>query len=106
MDFTFAQVQVRDAVVDYSGNCGNMSAAVGPFAVEEGIVSVPQAGEAVVRIHQDTRKILDDPNFRQKQLIDKGYDVVGSSPDEFAAYIKKDSESRARAVKISGAKAE
>jgi tripartite-type tricarboxylate transporter receptor subunit TctC len=62
--------------------------------------------EAVARIHQDTRKILDDPEYRQKQLIDKGYDVVGSSPDDFAAYIKKDSENRARAVRISGAKAE
>jgi len=62
--------------------------------------------EAVTRIYQDTRKILDEPEYRQKQLIDKGYDVVGSSPAEFAAYIKQDSEHRARAVKISGAKAE
>jgi tripartite-type tricarboxylate transporter receptor subunit TctC len=62
--------------------------------------------EAVQRLYADTRKILDDPEFRQKQLIDKGYDVVGSSPTEFAAYIKRDSQSRARAVKISGAKAE
>jgi tripartite-type tricarboxylate transporter receptor subunit TctC len=62
--------------------------------------------EAVERIYADTKKILDDPEFRQKQLIDKGYDVVGSSPAEFAAYIKRDSESRARAVKISGAKAD
>jgi tripartite-type tricarboxylate transporter receptor subunit TctC len=63
-------------------------------------------GEVVNRIYQDTRKIIEEPEFRQKQLIDKGYDVVGSSPEEFAAYIKKDSESRARAVRISGAKAE
>jgi tripartite-type tricarboxylate transporter receptor subunit TctC len=62
--------------------------------------------EAVNRIYEDTRKILEEPEFRQKQLIDKGYDVVGSSPEDFAAYIKKDSESRARAVRISGAKAE
>jgi tripartite-type tricarboxylate transporter receptor subunit TctC len=62
--------------------------------------------EAVERIYADTKKILDDAEFRQKQLIDKGYDVVGSSPAEFAAYIRRDSESRARAVKISGAKAE
>src|SRR5258706_1390240 len=62
--------------------------------------------EAVERIYADTKKILDDPEFRQKQLIDKGYDLVGSSPAEFAAYIKRDTESRARAVKISGAKAE
>jgi tripartite-type tricarboxylate transporter receptor subunit TctC len=62
--------------------------------------------EAVARIYNDTRKILEDPEFRQKQLVARGYDVVGSSPEEFAAYIRKDSESRARAVKISGAKAE
>jgi tripartite-type tricarboxylate transporter receptor subunit TctC len=62
--------------------------------------------EAVARIYQDTKKVLEDPEFRQKQLIDRGYDVVGSGPEEFAAYIRKDSESRARAVRISGAKAE
>src|SRR5687768_1024760 len=69
-------------------------------------VSAGSPREAVTRIYQDTKKILDEPEFRQKQLIARGYDVVGSAPEEFAAYIRKDSESRARAVKISGAKAE
>jgi tripartite-type tricarboxylate transporter receptor subunit TctC len=62
--------------------------------------------EAVSKIFSDVKRVLDDADFRQKQLIEKGYDPVGSSPDEFAAYIRKDSESRGRAVKISGAKAE
>ena len=62
--------------------------------------------DAVSRIHADVKAILSDPDFRQKQLIDRGYDVVGSSPEAFAAYIAKDSQSRARAVKVSGAKAE
>ena len=62
--------------------------------------------EAVARIYQDTRKVLGESDFRQKQLVEKGYEVVGSPPDEFVNYLKKDSESRARAVKISGAKAE
>jgi tripartite-type tricarboxylate transporter receptor subunit TctC len=62
--------------------------------------------DAVARIHTDAKKIIEEPEFRQKQLVEKGYDVVGSSPAEFVAYIRKDSESRARAVKISGAKAE
>src|ERR1700676_439182 len=34
VDYTFAQVLVKEACVDYSGNCGNMSSAVGPFAVD------------------------------------------------------------------------
>jgi tripartite-type tricarboxylate transporter receptor subunit TctC len=62
--------------------------------------------EAVTRLYQDTRRILEDAEFRQKQLVDRGYEVVGSAPEPFAAYIRKDSESRARAVRISGAKAE
>jgi tripartite-type tricarboxylate transporter receptor subunit TctC len=62
--------------------------------------------EAVSRIYADVKRVLDEPEFRQRQLIDRGYDVVGSSPDEFSAYIRQDRESRGRAVKISGAKAE
>ncbi len=61
---------------------------------------------AVEELYQKTRAILEEPEFRQKQLIDKGYEVVGSSPQEFAAYMRKDFESRGRAVKISGARAE
>jgi len=50
--------------------------------------------------------VIEEPEFRQKQLVDKGYEVVGSSPKEFGLYLKKDRENRGRAVKISGAKAE
>lgn len=58
VDYTFAQISIKDATVDYSGNCGNMSSAIGPFAVEEGLVPMPD-GEAVVRIHNtNTNKII------------------------------------------------
>src|SRR5215472_12593583 len=58
IDYTFAQIGVRDASVDYSANCGNMSSAVGPFALDEGLV--PASGsEATVRIHNtNTSKII------------------------------------------------
>jgi tripartite-type tricarboxylate transporter receptor subunit TctC len=62
--------------------------------------------ESVTRIYQDTKKVVEEPEFRQKELILKGYEVVASSPEEFVNYLKKDSENRARAVRISGAKAE
>src|SRR5688500_11028118 len=62
--------------------------------------------EAVARIHADVKKILDEPEFRQKQLIDRGYEVIGSTPEEFSVFLKTDFQSRGRAVKISGAKAE
>ncbi len=58
IDYTFAQVSVRDAAVDYSGNCGNMSSGMGPFAVDEGLVDV-SGDKTIVRIHNtNTRKII------------------------------------------------
>jgi hypothetical protein len=58
IDYTFAQVQIQQAAVGYRGNCGNMSSAVGPFAVDEGIVR-PDGDTAVVRIfNTNTSKII------------------------------------------------
>jgi 2-methylaconitate cis-trans-isomerase PrpF len=58
IDYTFAQVAVDRPVVDWGANCGNLSSAVGPFAVDEGLIDVPD-GEALVRIHQvNTKKII------------------------------------------------
>jgi 2-methylaconitate cis-trans-isomerase PrpF len=58
IDYTFAQIQIREAVVDYRGNCGNMSSAVGPFAVDEGLVR-PNGDTATVRIfNTNTGKII------------------------------------------------
>ena len=42
VDYTFAQVLIDSARVDYNGNCGNMSSAIGPFALDEGLVPRPQ----------------------------------------------------------------
>lgn len=51
VDYTFAQVSFDKDMVDYGGNCGNISSAVGPYAIDEGLV---EAVEPVteVRIHQ------------------------------------------------------
>ena len=58
VDYLFAQVAVDKPVVDWSSNCGNLSSAVGPFAVDEGLVRVAD-GQALVRIHQvNTRRII------------------------------------------------
>lgn len=58
IDYTFAQIQIREPRVDYRSNCGNMSSAVGPFAVDEGLVR-PNGDSAMVRIfNTNTRKII------------------------------------------------
>jgi 2-methylaconitate isomerase len=59
VDYTFAQIGVRDTFVDYGANCGNMSSAVGPFALDEGLVAAPNGNEAAIRIHNtNTSKII------------------------------------------------
>ncbi|NQW11245.1 MAG: PrpF family protein [Alphaproteobacteria bacterium] len=63
VDYTFAQVSVDRPVVDYGANCGNMSAAVGPFAVDEGLVAVAD-GEAVVRVYNTNTDKLYHARFR------------------------------------------
>ena len=58
IDYTFAQVQVKEARVTYDINCGNMSSAMGPFAVDEGLLPIT-GDEALVRIHNtNTKKII------------------------------------------------
>ena len=59
VDYTFAQIAVDRAEVDYAGNYGNMSSAIGPFALDEGLMPAPAEGDAVVRIHNtNTGKII------------------------------------------------
>jgi len=55
VDYLFGQVSIDKPFVDWSGNCGNLSSAVGSFAIASGLVEaerVPQDGMAVVRIWQ------------------------------------------------------
>ena len=55
VDYLFGQVSIDKPFVDWSGNCGNLSAAVGSFAISSGLVDparLPQNGTAVVRIWQ------------------------------------------------------
>lgn len=79
VDYLFAQVGVSEPVVDFSGNCGNISSAVGPFAVDEGLV---RATEPVtkVRIHQVNTKrliIAEVPVANGKALVEGDFAIDG-----------------------------
>ncbi|MDX2320376.1 MAG: 2-methylaconitate cis-trans isomerase PrpF [Moritella sp.] len=55
VDYLFGQVSIEKAFVDWSGNCGNLSSAVGAFAIHQGLIDnnrIPFNGHAVVRIWQ------------------------------------------------------
>ena len=58
VDYTFGQVEVTRASVDYRGNCGNISSAIGPFAIDEGLVPAREPA-TVVRVHNtNTGKLI------------------------------------------------
>ena len=55
VDYLYGQVPINDNFIDWSGNCGNLSAAVGPFAIANGMIDparVPRDGICAVRIWQ------------------------------------------------------
>ncbi|CAM3631911.1 2-methylaconitate cis-trans isomerase PrpF [Vibrio aquimaris] len=55
VDYLFGQISIDKALVDWSGNCGNLSAAVGPFAIHTGLMPserIPKNGTAAVRVWQ------------------------------------------------------
>ncbi len=79
VDYTFGQVLVGEPVVDYSGNCGNMSSAVGPFAVDEGLVA-SSGDRATVRIHNtNTSKLIvaEFPLRDGRAAVEGDYELQG-----------------------------
>ena len=62
VDYTFGQVAVGEPLVDYGGNCGNLTSAIGPFAVDEGLVRTGD-GEARLRLYNTNSDKLIEARF-------------------------------------------
>jgi len=88
VDYFFCQVAIDKDFVDMSGNCGNLSSAVGPFAIHEGLVSnVPRDGICCVRIWQANIKktilcYVSMENGRVKEMGDYYIDGVAFPAQE------------------------
>ncbi|TQI33200.1 2-methylaconitate cis-trans isomerase PrpF [Pseudomonas aeruginosa] len=74
VDYRFGQVAIDQPVIDWSGNCGNLTSAVGLFAIAEGLVDAPANGIAVVKIWQAniSSKIIAHVPMRDGQVIEEG----------------------------------
>ena len=74
VDYLFGAIAIDAPVIDWSGNCGNLSAAVGPFAITSGLVAAPADGTAVVRIWQANiaKKIVSHVPMRGGEVIELG----------------------------------
>jgi tripartite-type tricarboxylate transporter receptor subunit TctC len=62
--------------------------------------------DLVAALHGEVTRLLREPDFLQKEVVAKGYELVASSPEEFAAFLPADSRRNAQAVKVSGARAD
>ncbi len=74
VDYLFGQVAMDKPFIDWSGNCGNLTAAVGPFSVSEGLVAAPRDGIATVRIWQanTARGIVARVPVKDGQVVEEG----------------------------------
>ena len=79
VEYTFAQVSVDQPIVDYGANCGNLSSAVGPFAVDEGLVRVAD-GDVLVRLfNTNSQKYIHSrfPVSRGSAITSGDYKIPG-----------------------------
>jgi len=79
VDYNFIQIAVDQPIAEWNNNCGNLSGAVGPYAVQEGIIK-PKEGENKIRIYQvNTDKIIHSTfNVKDgKPEIEGNYTIAG-----------------------------
>ena len=74
VDYLFGQVSIDRALVDWSGNCGNLTSAVGPFAIHRGLIDAPRDGLATVTIWQANvqKKIVAHVPMRDGEVQELG----------------------------------
>ncbi len=79
IDYLFGQVNMVEPMIDYVGNCGNISSAVGPFAIDEGLVKAVEP-VTTVRIHQVNTKsviIAEVPVKGNKAEVEGNHTILG-----------------------------
>ncbi|WP_233855131.1 2-methylaconitate cis-trans isomerase PrpF [Paraburkholderia sp. HD33-4] len=74
VDYLFGAASIENPVIDWSGNCGNLTSAVGPFAIAQGLVDAPKDGFATVRIWQANinAKIIAHVPMKDGEVVEDG----------------------------------
>ena len=84
VDYTFAQVSLSTPSVDWGRNCGNLSGAVGPFAVDESLVKAFEPFTTVRIYNTNTKKII-NATFSVK---DGRFSFIGFSKEQSIPFLK------------------
>ncbi|KUZ38062.1 2-methylaconitate cis-trans isomerase PrpF [Burkholderia territorii] len=74
VDYLFGAASIENPVIDWSGNCGNLTSAVGPFAIAQGFAKAPENGVATVRIWQANinAKIIAHVPMKDGEVVEDG----------------------------------
>ena len=80
IDLTFGQVMINEPLVDYRINCGNISAGVGPFAIDEGLVPAVEPVTTIRIFNTNTQKVITAyvPVKNGKAVVAGDYQVAGA----------------------------
>lgn len=88
VDYTFGYVGINDAVVDYEGNCGNMSSGVGPFAIAKGLVPVEEPVTKVRIYNTNTKKIIEaEIPVKNGDIVTEGNYAIDGVPGTGAKIV-------------------
>lgn len=79
VESTFGQVDIANPLVDWGGNCGNLTAAVGPFAIDEGLVRAVEPATSVRIYNTNTKKtiVAAVPTAEGRALAEGDYTIPG-----------------------------
>ncbi len=79
VDYLFGHVAIKEPVIDYSGNCGNLTSAVGVFAIEQGLVENVTSPITAVRVWQENlgqRIVVNVPVDEQGNVVTAGHQSI------------------------------
>lgn len=88
LDYTFVQVGVDAPVADYKGNCGNLTSAVAPFGIHEGLAQAIEPVASVVLWNTNTRKrIVAEVQCRNGEVVEEGDAAIDGVPGTGAPIV-------------------
>jgi 2-methylaconitate isomerase len=90
VDYLFGHVAIKEPIIDYSGNCGNLTSAVGVFAIEQGLVDNVTSPITPVRVWQENLGqtiVVNVPVDQQGQVISEGNTKLAGITGEGAPIV-------------------
>ena len=88
VEYTFGYVGIKDAIVDYEGNCGNMSSGVGPFAIGQKLVAITEPITKVRIYNTNTKKIIEaEIPVKDGEVVTEGDYAIDGVPGTGAKIV-------------------